>query len=145
MSTQNKRTQLRFLLDLFTESIITLRIATSKLPKQIDPNEYVVALLNESTTALEQNDEASSGANHHVPTVPLTRTVEMFFVTSDVQYPDIMKYMIAIDEAALSISVWSCEKVPEACSIEISAINCNTKTIVFIKGVRKANTNTVIK
>jgi hypothetical protein len=77
--------QLLFLLNLLSESMITFNIATMRLPKQIDPKEYVVALLIESRTAIEQNDDASRGANHQVPTVPLTITVEIFLITSEVQ------------------------------------------------------------
>jgi len=65
---------------------MTLRIATMRLPKQMDPKEYEVARLNESMTALEQHDLASTGEYHHVPTVPLTVTVVIFLMTSEVQY-----------------------------------------------------------
>lgn len=51
------------------------RIATIKLPKQIEPKEYVVALTKLSRTPFEQHDDASSGATHQVPTVPATGNV----------------------------------------------------------------------
>mmetsp|Transcript_3332 Transcript_3332/g.5121 ORF Transcript_3332/g.5121 Transcript_3332/m.5121 type:complete len:81 (-) Transcript_3332:1345-1587(-) len=61
MQQQNKM-QLLFPLNLLSESMITFNIATMKIPKQKDPKEAVVALLVESR--IEQNDDASRGANH---------------------------------------------------------------------------------
>jgi len=58
---------------------MALIMATTRLPKQMDPKEYVMARLNESVTALEQNEDASAGEYHQVPTAPLTVTVEIFY------------------------------------------------------------------
>ena len=43
-------------------------IATRRDPRQILPNEVVTDRTNESLTPREQNDRASIGVNHHVPT-----------------------------------------------------------------------------
>ena len=49
-----------------------------KLPKHMDPKEYVIARRKELVTALDMNEFASDGVNHQVPTVPATVTVEIF-------------------------------------------------------------------
>jgi hypothetical protein len=53
-------------------------MATKRLPKQMDPKEVVVARTKESLIALEQQDEASSGANHQVETTPAIMTWIVF-------------------------------------------------------------------
>ena len=50
------------------------RMATSKLPKQMDPNEVVMARKNELLRADEQQQFASEGSNHQLPTIPATVT-----------------------------------------------------------------------
>mmetsp|Transcript_28478 Transcript_28478/g.31961 ORF Transcript_28478/g.31961 Transcript_28478/m.31961 type:complete len:98 (-) Transcript_28478:802-1095(-) len=48
-------------------------IATNSEPKQMDPKLVVTVRMNELHIPLEQNPD-SSGATHHVPTVPATVT-----------------------------------------------------------------------
>lgn len=76
-------------------------------------------------TALEQKEEASMGENHHVPTVPLTITVDTFFVISAVQYAESENKIIIIDVAAFVTSdrFSSNSNDPAKCSAEISAMN----------------------
>ena len=51
------------------------RMATSRLPKQIEPKEVVIVRMNElKTLASQQSTDEPSGSNHHVPTVPATVT-----------------------------------------------------------------------
>lgn len=61
-------------------------MATNKEPMQMDPKDVVVDLTNESRTAVEQQDDASVGTNHHVPTVPATVTCTTFLMTWNVQW-----------------------------------------------------------
>mmetsp|Transcript_20348 Transcript_20348/g.42667 ORF Transcript_20348/g.42667 Transcript_20348/m.42667 type:complete len:89 (-) Transcript_20348:420-686(-) len=58
------------------------KTATMRDPKQIEPREYVVDRKKESLTAEEQNDEASDGENHQVPTTPATVVRTTFLMTS---------------------------------------------------------------
>ena len=51
---------------LSTMALSVWIIATKRLPKQIEPNEVVVARTKLSLMATEQHDPASSGANHHL-------------------------------------------------------------------------------
>jgi hypothetical protein len=53
-------------------------IATRRLPKQILPNDVVVARTKLSLMPTEQNEPASSGANHHVETTPAMMTWMVF-------------------------------------------------------------------
>ena len=53
-------------LALSTMALSVWIIATKRLPKQIEPNEVVVARTKLSLMATEQHDPASSGANHHL-------------------------------------------------------------------------------
>lgn len=53
-------------------SLIAWMMATIKLPRQMEPKEYVTDLKKESHTALEQNEDAPDGWNHHSATVPQT-------------------------------------------------------------------------
>jgi hypothetical protein len=45
-------------------------MATSKLPKHIEPKDVVVARTKLSCIAVEQYEFASCGTNHHVDTTP---------------------------------------------------------------------------
>ena len=56
-------------------------MATSNEPRQIEPNDVVTDLTNDSRAPREQNDAPSSGTNHHVPTAPATVTCNTFFIT----------------------------------------------------------------
>eukprot|EP00587_Corethron_hystrix_P015276 CAMPEP_0113321690 /NCGR_PEP_ID=MMETSP0010_2-20120614/15087_1 /TAXON_ID=216773 ORGANISM="Corethron hystrix, Strain 308" /NCGR_SAMPLE_ID=MMETSP0010_2 /ASSEMBLY_ACC=CAM_ASM_000155 /LENGTH=50 /DNA_ID=CAMNT_0000179901 /DNA_START=470 /DNA_END=619 /DNA_ORIENTATION=- /assembly_acc=CAM_ASM_000155 len=47
-------------------------MAVRRLPKQMEPKEYVVARENEPRTASEQHEDAIMGLYHHDPTVPAT-------------------------------------------------------------------------
>jgi len=71
-SAQSLTTPLTFRLCLARRriSLRTFKMATIRLPKQIDPNEYVSDLERESLMAFEQNEEASMGANQKVPITP---------------------------------------------------------------------------
>jgi hypothetical protein len=56
-------------------------IATSSEPRHIEPNDVVIDLTNESRTPAEQNEVASVGTNHQVPTTPATVTWSTFLMT----------------------------------------------------------------
>mmetsp|Transcript_22734 Transcript_22734/g.28658 ORF Transcript_22734/g.28658 Transcript_22734/m.28658 type:complete len:84 (+) Transcript_22734:1528-1779(+) len=59
----------------FSSMVLTVwMIATSKEPRQMDPNEFVMARAWLERTASEQQESASKGAHHQVPTVPATVT-----------------------------------------------------------------------
>ncbi len=141
--TQYSKPQLLFLLARCKESIIRLTIATSKLPQQIDPKECVMARLKESRTALEQHEEASNGANHQVPTTPLTITVDIFFITSDVQYVDSENNMSIMNMATFSVSDGSSSKAPAKFNAATNAKSCSMYIIVFKRGAKKAKINTI--
>ena len=57
-------------------------MATKKLPKQTDPNDVVNVRKVDPRTAVEQQLFASSGENHHVPTIPATVTWTQFLTTN---------------------------------------------------------------
>ena len=65
-------------LALSTKVLSVCIIATRRLPKQILPNDVVVARTKLSLMPTEQNDPASSGANHHVETTPAMMTWMVF-------------------------------------------------------------------
>jgi hypothetical protein len=51
------------------------RMATKRLPKQMEPNDVVIVRMKALKTLPSQHPtEASSGSNHHEPTVPATQT-----------------------------------------------------------------------
>jgi hypothetical protein len=64
---------------LSTMAVSVSIIATSRLPKQIEPKDVVVARIKLSVIADEQNELASSGANHHVDTTPAIMTWMVFW------------------------------------------------------------------
>ena len=72
-----------------TRSAVTT--ASSKDPKHIEPNEYVMDRTKDEITADEQHPLASSGTKHQVPTAPLVVTRTMFKRTVPVQYRDTNK------------------------------------------------------
>ena len=55
-------------------ALMALTMATIREPKQMLPRLVVVARRREPETAGEQQEEATAGSNHHVPTVPATET-----------------------------------------------------------------------
>lgn len=57
----------------------------TKLPKQMDPNDFVKDLHKGLRTAAEQKGEISCGANHHVPIALATVTRTTFLMTVFVQ------------------------------------------------------------
>ena len=77
MNAAHPSTSLSFLA-LSTIALSVWMMATNRLPKQILPNDVVVALTKESLIATEQQELASSGANHHVETTPAMMTWMVF-------------------------------------------------------------------
>lgn len=53
-------------------------MATSSEPKQMDPKDVVMARKKELLTADEQQEAASSGSIHQLPTIPATVTWTVF-------------------------------------------------------------------
>lgn len=70
---------------LRTMFLLASTIATISEPRQMEPNECVIERRNESLTPREQNDDASVGTNHQVPTAPATVTWTTFCITCAVQ------------------------------------------------------------
>ena len=60
--------------------------ATMRLPRQIEPKEYVVARKKESRVAGEQHEPASAGANHQVPTTPAIVTLPLQKISGHKMY-----------------------------------------------------------
>mmetsp|Transcript_24526 Transcript_24526/g.30824 ORF Transcript_24526/g.30824 Transcript_24526/m.30824 type:complete len:97 (-) Transcript_24526:297-587(-) len=54
---------------------------TTKLPKHMEPNDFVIEMMKCSLKTLVQHEVKESGLAHHVPTTPATVTWTIFIIT----------------------------------------------------------------